>query len=68
MDRILSLLGLAQKAHKLIFGENILTDIKKCQYLFIACDASEKTKERYIKKCNYYHIPYTLADNYTQIS
>ena len=49
MDRILSLLGLAYRANKIKFGETVLENIKTCQYLFIADDASDKTKERYIK-------------------
>ena len=61
MDRVLSLLGLAYRANKIKFGETVLENIKTCQYLFIADDASDKTKERYIKKCDYYNIPYTTT-------
>ena len=68
MDRVLSLLGLAYRANKIKFGESVLENIKTCQYLFIADDASDKTKERYIKKCEYYDIPYTTAYNTEQLS
>lgn len=68
MDKNLSLLGLAYRANKLKFSDAVLDNIKTCQYLFIALDASEKTKERYIKKCNYYKIPYTTSYTCTQLS
>ena len=60
MDSILSLLGLVYRANKMYLGENNLNNIKNVKYLFIAYDASDKTKERYLKKCSYYSIPYTL--------
>lgn len=68
MDRILSLLGLAYRANKIKFGETVLENIKTCQYLFIADDASDRTKERYIKKCDYYNIPYTTTYSSEQLS
>ena len=58
MDSILSLIGLMYRANKLLLGETVLEEIASVKYLLIACDASAKTKERYIKKCNYYHIDY----------
>ena len=64
----LSLLGLAYRANKIKFGESVLENIKTCQYLFIADDASDKTKERYIKKCDYYNIPYTTTYSSEQLS
>lgn len=65
MDNILSLLGLIYRAKKLVLGEECLNHINDIKYLFIANDASLKTKERYIKKCNYYDIPYN--DNYSYL-
>lgn len=62
-DKVLSLLGLARRANRLIFGEVILEKIRNVRFMFIANDASIKTKERYLKKCNYYRIPY--ADSYS---
>ena len=56
-DKTLSLLGLARRANKIIFGEVILERIRTVKFMFIASDASEKTKERYLKKCSYYGIP-----------
>ncbi len=68
MNKILSLIGLAFRANKLKFGETVLEDIKHVKYMFIALDASEKTKERYLKKCNYYNIPYCLEYSCAELS
>ena len=43
-DKTLSLLGLARRANKIIFGEVILERIRTVKFMFIASDASEKTK------------------------
>lgn len=60
MDNVLSLLGLIYRANKLYLGETCLDNISKVRFLFIASDASNNTKERYLKKCKYYNIPYNL--------
>ena len=56
MDRVLSLLGLANRAKKVLFGETVLERIREVKLMFIASDASEKTKERFRRKCEYYSI------------
>lgn len=56
MDRTLSLIGLAYRAHKAYLGQQCLENMKDIRFLFIASDASAKTRERYLKKCHYYHI------------
>lgn len=68
MNKNLSLLGLAYRANKLKFGESVLDNIKQIKYMFIAYDASEKTKERYLKKCSYYNIPYSIDYSCKQLS
>ena len=68
MNNVLSLLGLIYRANKLCIGENCLANLKKIKFLFIASDASIKTKERYLKKCAYYKIPYTLKYSTTKLS
>lgn len=60
MDKILSLLGIANRANKLYLGDKCLDNMDKVKYLFIASDASEKSKERYLKKAYYYKVPYNL--------
>jgi len=68
MDNVLSLLGLVYRAKKLILGEEVLNEIKDVKYLFIANDASSKTKERYIKKCHYYNISYNTDFSSEELS
>ena len=68
MNEVLSLLGLIYRANKLFLGENCLNNIKKIKFLFIANDASIKSQERYLKKCNYYNIPYTLKYSTNNLS
>jgi len=63
MDKVLTLLGLVYRANKLILGEEVLNNMKDVKLLFIASDASIKSKERYLKKCHYYSIQY--IDNYS---
>ncbi len=55
-DKTLNLLGLAYRAHKTVLGEQVLKRISKVRLLILASDISEKSKERYLKKCHYYHI------------
>ena len=68
MDSVLSLVGLIFRAKKLYLGEKCLDNIGKVKYLFIASDASNSTKERYLKKCYYYKIPYCLKYSCDELS
>ena len=52
----LKTLGLAYRAKKVVLGEEVLNRIDKVKLLFIASDISEKSRERYEKKCHYYKI------------
>lgn len=60
MNKTLQLLGLARRAGKILFGEEILEKFRegKIQIVFIASDISEKSRERILKKCSYYNTPY----------
>ena len=62
-DKVLALLSLIRKANKLILSKEILYSFryKKVHYVFIASDASDKTKERYLKKCSYYAVPVNMT-------
>ena len=55
-DKILNLLGLAYRAHKTDLGEQVLKRIGNVKLLILASDISEKSRERYLKKCHYYWI------------
>jgi len=63
-QRVLSLLGLAARARKIVSGEELV--IKGIQanrvfFVVIAKDAAENTSNKMINKCDYYHIPYGIA-------
>ena len=56
MADMLNTLGLANRAKKVVLGEEVLNRIDKVKLMFIASDISEKSRERYEKKCHYYRI------------
>jgi ribosomal protein L7Ae-like RNA K-turn-binding protein len=56
MADMLNTLGLAYRAKKVVLGEEVLNRIDKVKLMFIASDISEKSRERYEKKCYYYGI------------
>ena len=58
--QVASLLGLAMRARKLATGESALKAVQSQQahLVFIASDASDNTKKKYIDKCTYYHVDY----------
>ena len=55
-DDVLQLLGLIARARKLLLGEEILKRFKDVRLLIMASDISEKSRERYLKKCHHYQI------------
>ncbi|MGM9858685.1 MAG: L7Ae/L30e/S12e/Gadd45 family ribosomal protein [Bacilli bacterium] len=59
---ILNLLGLARRANKIAFGDNVLPILKtkKHKFIIIAIDASDNTKKRWIDKCNFYQSEYVI--------
>lgn len=64
-NKILSLLGLASRARKVLTGDTLLKSIKqkKVELVLIANDASDNSKKRFIDKCSYYHIPCYIFSN-----
>ena len=61
MDRLLSLLGIAQKAGKTVSGtfmcENAIRD-RKARLVIIAQDAQKNTVSAISNKCDFYKIPF----------
>lgn len=61
-NKIYSMLGLCQKAGKLVSGEfsveNAIKGGKACLVL-VSSDASENTKKKFRDKCDYYGVPIT---------
>ena len=62
-NKILNLIGLANKARKVVVGTDTVEKAlqsKKAKYVFVASDSSENTIEKFRKKCFYYNIPLSL--------
>lgn len=68
MDRMLTTLGLAYRAKKTVLGEEVLNQISNIKLMFIASDISEKSRERFEKKCSFYNIEHIDELNSEQIS
>ena len=63
MDKTLSNLGLAYRAKKIVLGEEVLNQISDVKLIVIASDISDKSRQRFIKKCDFYNIEY--IDSFT---
>ena len=73
MDKIkaLNLLGLAYRARGLINGEdNVIDNLQKgkCQMVIVASDASNKTIDKFQKKCYFYNVEVCLEFNTEELS
>ena len=68
MDKSLSTIGLAYRAGKIVLGEEVLNQISKIKLLIIASDISMKSRERFLKKCNFYNIEYIDSFNCEELS
>lgn len=64
--KFLNLLGLAQRAGKLVSGEDLcLKELRSgtCHLMIIASDASNRTKDRFDKKSYFYKVK--VIDDFT---
>ncbi|MFP5111285.1 YlxQ family RNA-binding protein [Bacillaceae bacterium C204] len=62
----MSLLGLANRARKIISGEELTVkqiQSGKARLILLSADASENTTKKITDKCNSYQIPYKLVEN-----
>lgn len=60
MNKVLSTLGLARRAKKIVFGTDAIIDElsnKKLDIIFVASDASEKTIDKIERKGYFYNVP-----------
>ena len=65
-DQWMSLLGLANRARKIISGEELtVKEIRngKAKLVLLSKDASSNTHKKITDKCNSYHVPYKLVDD-----
>ena len=63
MDRLLSLLGIAQKAGKIESGAFLCEKAiksRKARIVILAQDAQKNTVSTISNKCTYYNIPYSF--------
>ena len=68
MDKILSTLGIVYKAKMIVLGEEVLNQISDIKLIIIASDISEKSRQRFLKKCDFYNISYINEFTASQIS
>jgi len=68
-EKWLALLGLANRAGRVITGEElVIKEIQRqhAKIVLIANDASDNTKKKIRDKCSYYQIPcFSVSDRYT---
>ena len=58
MNQHIGLLGLAQRAKKLCFGETAMRAVssKQAKLVILSSDTGENTKSKFYNKCHYYEI------------
>ncbi|MDQ0217037.1 YlxQ family RNA-binding protein [Peribacillus cavernae] len=62
----MSLLGLANRARKLISGEElVIKEIRsgKAKLVLLACDASSNTEKKISDKCKFFKVPVKRVEN-----
>jgi ribosomal protein L7Ae-like RNA K-turn-binding protein len=62
----MSLLGLANRARKIISGEELaVKEIRsgRAKLILLAADASQNTTKKITDKCNFYNIPMKTVEN-----
>lgn len=62
----MSLLGLANRARKIISGEELTVkqiQSGKARLILLSADASENTTKKITDKCNSYQVPYKVVEN-----
>ncbi|SKC74096.1 L7Ae/L30e/S12e/Gadd45 family ribosomal protein [Maledivibacter halophilus] len=70
-NKILSLLGFAQKSGNLYSGENtceLYIKKNKIKLLIITQDTSENSKNKFVRLCNSKNIPYMIYSNKNELS
>ncbi|MCG8542525.1 MAG: ribosomal L7Ae/L30e/S12e/Gadd45 family protein [Clostridia bacterium] len=70
-DKILSLLGFAQKSGNLFSGENtceLYIKRNKIKLIIISEDSSLNSKNKFINLCNSRNIPYLIFSNKADLS
>ncbi|MDX8362212.1 MULTISPECIES: YlxQ family RNA-binding protein [Bacillaceae] len=66
MNKWMSLLGLANRARKIVSGEElVLKEIRnnRAKVILLSDDASPNTTKKISDKCNYYGVPLRIVDD-----
>ncbi|PWU68832.1 YlxQ family RNA-binding protein [Gracilibacillus dipsosauri] len=67
----LNILGIANRAGKCTFGEELIVkeiQSKKSKIVLLANDIGDQTKKKLTDKCQYYQIPYFFIDDRETLS
>ncbi len=67
----LNIIGLANRAGKCTFGEELIVkeiQSKKSKIVLIASDIGDQTRKKLTDKCTFYHIPYFFVDDRETLS
>lgn len=70
-QKLLNLLGLANRAGYVVSGEDSVLDAvrkKQAKIVFVANDSSENTYDKFNKKCYFYNIEVNSSLNEAEIS
>ena len=70
-NKILGLVGFAARARKIAFGaDSVEIDIKarKVKLIIVAEDASDRTKQKFVKLAEEYNLPIIIAGNIDELS
>ena len=69
--RVLNMLGIANKAGKIVSGEDsVINGLQKriVKIVFVASDASSATLDKFERKCFYYHVDYNTSFTSDELS
>lgn len=70
-EKVLNLIGLSKRAGKIVTGDDtVMAKLrgKKLDAIFIACDASPRTIDKYDKKCFFYNCLMINIFNQNELS
>ena len=71
LSKVIGTIGLAARARKISFGaDSVEYDIKegKVKLVIVAKDSSERTREKFKKICEMYHVPIIIDGEIEQLS
>lgn len=65
MSNVAGILGLALRARKAAFGEQVLKSIQgqQAKLVVISDTCGNNTRKKLVDKCSFYHIPYIFIED-----